>query len=73
MIHVPRLIDAPAGTRVAVSSGNGWDCYGVGDDMPEMPQPSPEDLARQMSVPYAEAVTALLDAEAQRRGGMTGC
>ena len=68
MIHVQRLIDIPAGTRVAVSSGDGWDCYGAGDDMPAMPQPSPEDLARQMSVPYADAVQSLLDAEAQQRG-----
>jgi hypothetical protein len=68
MIHVKSLLDVPTSTKVAVSNNGGWDCYGAGDDMPAMPQPSPEDLARQMSVPYSDAVQSLLDTEAQRRG-----
>lgn len=67
MIHVHNLADAPWGTRVAVSSGGGWDCYGAGDAHPQAPVPTHEEMARLMATPYADAVQAMLDAAAQAR------
>lgn len=69
MITVATLAQVPRNAIAYYAQANGkWRCYMPGDTLPAQPQPSHEEMAREMAAPYADAVQSRLDTAAQNRG-----